>query len=1016
MIGFIAALFASLIPLSILKERDHPSDWQVRNGVLDLAGWHPQSDPTISLAGEWEFYWNRLLSPNDFKQEPLPTYSALLKVPSTWNGLKIDGHSLPGFGAATYRMVIKNLPVGETFALKKTNIRFSSTIYVNGRQLLTDGHPASDAESYRPGNVPQIGFFTADRGEADIIVQVANYDYFNAGIPIALTFGEQSAIIRNQQTSLAREFIAIAILATFALIHLACFAAAAIYRKSDRGLLLLALFCLLFAAYQGLTGERALLLLWPFHSFETLYKLKDICSFAALIVVVVYFRSLQRGKLSRLLIRIYISLMGGFLLMIPFVPIRTYTTAQPYFIILYELMLVWLLYGAAARYISGSDGQRWRTLLLFLAILTINLYSVEFILFAWSKVESLALAQLYIIIFNAIMLFLVVLRFFEAYHTVDAMKDRLLELDQMKDEFLTNTSRELQHPLSAIVNISDTLLRGAEGPVTDRQARSLALVMGSGRQLMQLVNGLLDYSQIKHGTLKLLQERIDLKDSVDSVLRIHLFFMGEGQGRLENRIPPGFPAVLADGSRLTQMLHHLIGHAIIRAGSGGVDVSAQMADSHRAEITVSVFGSESETAAPEPHADEGDVLRLNIAQKLAELQGGELRTEPSPGRDVVFRLVLPVAEAPASRRKAESTAEVPPEPALLPIETRFPLYAKGMRDETILLADDDVATLQAMFNLLRLEKYSVVAVNRGQLALKELAGERSFDLALLGVTMPDMTGYEVLRNIRERFSLFELPVLMITDRYSDRDYKVSVENGANDLVGKPFGAEELLTRVRSLIRLKSSVQNAKDTEIAFLRSQIKPHFLFNALNSIAELCVADPGRAEEVTLQLSTYLRSSFDFKQLDSMSTLRSELELLSAYVSIEKARFGSRLRVEYEVDVDDPQFRIPPLIVQPLVENAIRHGVMSNSRGGTVKITVQSGPGGSVLFSVADDGRGLSASKLEELLRPNGERKGVGLWNIRQRIRLLYGQDIRIESLEGKGTTVSFTIPGAQYERTRG
>lgn len=90
----------------------------------------------------------------------------------------------------------------------------------------------------------------------------------------------------------------------------------------------------------------------------------------------------------------------------------------------------------------------------------------------------------------------------------------------------------------------------------------------------------------------------------------------------------------------------------------------------------------------------------------------------------------------------------------------------------------------------------------------------------------------------------------------------------------------------------------------------------------------EPEKAEELTLQLSQYLRSSFDFKQLDSLTSLENELELVEAYINIEKARFGARLNVEYDVRVNT-DYRIPPLILQPLVENAIRHGLMSNLRG---------------------------------------------------------------------------------------
>jgi sensor histidine kinase YesM len=213
--------------------------------------------------------------------------------------------------------------------------------------------------------------------------------------------------------------------------------------------------------------------------------------------------------------------------------------------------------------------------------------------------------------------------------------------------------------------------------------------------------------------------------------------------------------------------------------------------------------------------------------------------------------------------------------------------------------------------------------------------------------------------------------------------------------------------INEMLRKNQQLQSeAKEAEIAFLRSQIKPHFLYNALNAIAELCIDEPNKAEELTLDLSQYLRSSFDFKQLDSLTTLENELELVKAYINIEKARFGARLCVEYDVDAN-LNIGIPALILQPLVENAIRHGLMSSLQGGTVKISVKKEADTIVSFVVEDNGCGMSETKREEILKPDVNKKGIGLWNISQRIKLLYGNNLRIESAEGMGTKVFFDIP---------
>ncbi|WP_164751899.1 sensor histidine kinase [Paenibacillus validus] len=222
--------------------------------------------------------------------------------------------------------------------------------------------------------------------------------------------------------------------------------------------------------------------------------------------------------------------------------------------------------------------------------------------------------------------------------------------------------------------------------------------------------------------------------------------------------------------------------------------------------------------------------------------------------------------------------------------------------------------------------------------------------------------------------------------------------------------------IKEMIRKNQKLQSeAKDAEIAFLRSQIKPHFLYNALNSIAALCNDEPHKAEELTLDLSKYLRSAFDFNQLESLTTIENELELVKAYINIEKARFGARLCVEYDVDAN-PDILIPPLILQPLVENAIRHGLMSNLRGGTVTISVKQAADAVVSFVIEDNGCGMSEMRRDEIMKPDVKKRGIGLRNISQRLQLLYGKSISVESAEGVGTKIFFDIPARPIKQSGG
>lgn len=164
-----------------------------------------------------------------------------------------------------------------------------------------------------------------------------------------------------------------------------------------------------------------------------------------------------------------------------------------------------------------------------------------------------------------------------------------------------------------------------------------------------------------------------------------------------------------------------------------------------------------------------------------------------------------------------------------------------------------------------------------------------------------------------------------------------------------------------LVQLQASMKKAKDAEIAFLQAQVKPHFLFNTLNSIAALTKRQPAEAEKLTLDFAAYLRGSFDFKNLESLTTVDKEVQHLKHYLAIEQVRFGSRLQVEYDLEVEY-NLPIPPLILQPIVENAVKHGISTLPQGGEVRISIRKTEEG-LEFTVSDDGKGMTPARLEQI-----------------------------------------------------
>lgn len=184
-------------------------------------------------------------------------------------------------------------------------------------------------------------------------------------------------------------------------------------------------------------------------------------------------------------------------------------------------------------------------------------------------------------------------------------------------------------------------------------------------------------------------------------------------------------------------------------------------------------------------------------------------------------------------------------------------------------------------------------------------------------------------------------------------------------------------------RLEALLGQAK---LSALTARLQPHFLFNILNAISELVHVDPDAAERMIVRLGDLLRMVMARTERQ-WSTVAEELELIDAYLSLERVRYGERLTIERDVDVGILGEKIPSLALQPLVENAVRHGVAPLSRPGRLQIVGRRRPG-TLRFEVTDDGVGLAADRAE----------GIGLGTTRRRLRELYGESFRLELRSGE------------------
>ncbi|MDR0441500.1 MAG: diguanylate cyclase [Candidatus Accumulibacter sp.] len=457
----------------------------------------------------------------------------------------------------------------------------------------------------------------------------------------------------------------------------------------------------------------------------------------------------------------------------------------------------------------------------------------------------------------------------------------LNRLNELKDEFLANTSHELRTPINGIIGIVESMVDGATGPLTDEQKYNLAVVSNSGKRLSNLINDILDFTKLKNKEIVLQIKPVDLKTIVETVLVLSKPLTKGKDLSLVDEIDASLPIVAADENRIQQILYNLIGNAIKFTEKGRIAVSAEVADD---KVAVSV--ADTGIGIPEDKFDRifesfeqvdgstareygGTGLGLSITKNLVELHGGTIRVESKLGQGARFTFTIPV-----SKTEKEALAADEERRSLIDMED----FAPGEEESEaasataegvcrILVVDDEPVNIQVLKNLLSVRNYSVTRAYNGVEALELVTGKDSFDLILLDVMMPRMSGYEVCRHLRERYSLFELPILMLTAKNQIQDIVLGFQSGANDYVQKPFDKDELIARVRTLLSLKRAVTTAIETEKQFENEKQKRMF---------EETLREVTRAITSTLDLKEVLGKILDamaqFIQFDKSSVLLNE------------------------------------------------------------------------------------------------------------------------------------------------
>ncbi|SIS64927.1 ATP-binding protein [Salimicrobium flavidum] len=966
---------------------DHPHGTEkappVEAGVLDLREISMKGDDVVHLNGEWNFY------PGAFLEDTTGETNTVIGVPGDWSE-RMSGSS-KGHGTYEVSIMLPEEATDDIYGLRFVNINTSAHVYIDGERVLEIGDPATEKrDMVRRQGAEKVLFFS-DQQKIDVTVQVSNYEVpYLGGITSEVQFGKDTAIQAQRNTSLFLQSLVVIIY----LLHAMYLFVLLLFDRGGvkKDVLFFAILLVLTALMTLIDFDVVFVFPFPISIY---YKVILLMEVSVLLVLLHFTNAFFQQKLPWFHHLVY--LYGGVVAIAVFVP---FSTAIQFLPLTFLFYIGGLVYVYVQTIIKLREGERnaW-FLLIFLSSFTSE--------FFWSIGVKAGLVDLPYYPFDLLiclvaMVFLVLARHKKIMEVNEQQSSALREVDKNKEEFLATASRELRGPLQGIINITDNVLRHSSDKLPSKNEEDLKNLLSLGNQMNFLLNDFLDISKLEHTYTMPDRKGVDLSAVVSGVISMVRFKTEAKRIHIHSDIPSPFPRVLANKNRLIQILYNLLDNAIKYTPEGSIAVYARESTS---EVTVYVedtgigLTQEGKGRIFEPYQSEsvsdyftegGIGLGLPIVKKLVNMHGGKVGVTSELDKGSIFFFTLPIDN------QVEKVKNVTIEKD----EKESANVADLNGDSEILLVDDDPVTLRVIKNILEMD-YKVTTVPSAEEAL-EFAEERTWKLIIVDAMMPGLSGYELTREIRQKHPLSDLPVLLLVPRDLQQDIYSAYQSGANDYIVKPVDTSELQARVTGLMEMKKSFEERLRLEAAWLQAQIKPHFLFNTLNTIAHLGETDTDRMLEVLEEFSEFLQRSYSMRNEEGLVSMEDELELTRSYVNIQKARFGEKLMVNWEIG--ESHLKIPPLSIQTLVENAINHGILNKIDGGTVSIQVQR-EAGDTLVSIVDDGVGMSPEKVERI-ETETLGSGVGLMNTDRRLRKIFGEGLRIYSSEGQGTFVSFKV----------